>query len=576
MWQPDTDVDTCSCGTQFTMFVRKHHCRLCGNVFCHQCTSSRGLIPSFIQTRLETSTVRLCDKCSTICAETNQSEPITRVLALLPVSISTIAKLKLNKRWHHAVKTLIGVYRKIPLKMPYERFSRLETQLLRSHAHRTGGHSHWDIQTVRALKTPPHPKRISSCAELGCPSSCCPTSELHVVEIMNTFPSTQILREAALCHWIDGYIQHMSFSDHVRLMPHWLRRSMTPSAQKFIVQSILPLCSNMHIAYAFYYECKLYPDQVYRDLSKKMFHMHPYITEHIVATDTLVRYVNHIVDGERFSIKLPAKLPYDPSTTVLAVNDPVQLQTATRPSVITMKTNKDTRYILVKKDDLTKDRLVMHVAHLIERLCDTKCVQYPVFVTPKGGWVQMLPESKTLYELRYGLSSHIYNEFPELVVRCVRRRFIRSAVGACILSYLLGVGDRHLQNMVISKGELAHIDFSYILGYDPKLHMDIRITTPMIQMMGGEHSRDYASFVHGVTEAFHKIRQHTGLWYALMTFLSTNYSLVEIQEHVTRKLMPSVQDARATMRIVDIVKNNSNTWRHNISDITHQIFQMDF
>ena len=91
--------------------------------------------------------------------------------------------------------------------------------------------------------------------------------------------------------------------------------------------------------------------------------------------------------------------------------------------------------------------------------------------------------------------------------------------------------------------------------------MDIRITTPMIQMMGGEHSRDYASFVHGVTEAFHKIRQHTGLWYALMTFLSANYSLVEIQEHVTRKLMPSVQDARATMRIVDIVKNNSNTWR---------------
>ena len=172
----------------------------------------------------------------------------------------------------------------------------------------------------------------------------------------------------------------------------------------------------MHIAYAFYYECKLYPDQVYRDLSKKMLHMHPYITEHIVATDTLVRYVNHIVDGERFSIKLPAKLPYDPSTTVLAVNDPVQLQTATRPSVITMKTNKDTRYILVKKDDLTKDRLVMHVAHLIESLCDTKCVQYPVFVTPKGGWVQMLPEAKTLYELRYELSSHIYNEFPELVV----------------------------------------------------------------------------------------------------------------------------------------------------------------
>ena len=72
------------------------------------------------------------------------------------------------------------------------------------------------------------------------------------------------------------------------------------------------------------------------------------------------------------------------------------------------------------------------------------------------------------------------------------------------------------------------------------------------------------------------MRMHTGLWYALLTYLSDDFSLKEIQEHVMRKLMPSMQQAEATMRIVDIVKNNSNTWRHNFSDLTHQIFQMDF
>ena len=392
---------------------------------------------------------------------------------------------------------------------------------------------------------------------------------------MNTFPSTQILREAALCHWIDSY--HTAYVLLGSCPPHatLAAKKHDPKRQKFIVQSILPLCSNMHIAYAFYYECKLYTDQVYKDLSKKMFHMHPYITEHIVATDTLVRYVNHIVDGERFSIKLPAKLPYDPSTTVLAVNDPVQLQTATRPSVITMKTNKDTRYILVKKDDLTKDRLVMHVAHLIEKLCDTKCVQYPVFVTPKvDGSNAARIQNAVRTQIR---TLQSYLQRVSRTRRAVREEKVyslcRRSVHTFVFARRRGQAPAEYGHF---QGELAHIDFSYILGYDPKLHMDIRITTPMIQMMGGEHSRDYASFVHGVTEAFHKIRQHTGLWYALMTFLSTNYSLVEIQEHVTRKLMPSVQDARATMRIVDIVKNNSNTWRHNISDITHQIFQMDF
>ena len=106
--------------------------------------------------------------------------------------------------------------------------------------------------------------------------------------------------------------------------------------------------------------------------------------------------------------------------------------------------------------------------------------------------------------------------------------------------------------------------------------MNIRVTPPMIIMMGGEHSADYASFVEGVTRAFHQVRRHVGLWYALMTYLTSFFSMSEIQDHVTRKLMPCLEEADATMRIVDIVKHNSNTWRHSVSDLTHQIFQLDF
>lgn len=575
MWQPDTEVQKCTCGTVFSLFVRKHHCRLCGKVFCSECTSSRGNIPSFIQTRMEATSVRLCDTCSNTCSETNKSEPIVRVLALLPIAPRDMRNLSINKRWHHAVSTLLRVYRKLPHKMPYERFSRLENTLLRTHLHRIGGHSHWDVQAVRALKDAPG-KWVCSCAELGCPASCQPTGDLQVVELMNTFPSTQLLREPSVCDWLGSFLSTMSYKDHVRYMPHWLNRSMTPSAQAFILNHIVPKCTIIDIAYAFYYECKLYTDPVYKDLSKKMLHANSIHTKDFVFTDSLVQYVEEIVQGNRFSLRLPARLPYDPHTMVTSVHDPVVMPTASQPSVMLMKTDKGTKYILVKTDNMQKDRLVMLFAHLIEQRCNTKCVQYPVFVTPRGGWVEMLGDAKTLYELKYDLSSHIYNEFPELTVRCVRRKFVRSATGACILSYLLGVGDRHLQNMVICKGEIAHIDFSYILGYDPKLHMDIRITTPMIQMMGGTHSNDYASFVKGITDAFHKMRMHTGLWYALLTYLSDDFSLKEIQEHVMRKLMPSMQQAEATMRIVDIVKNNSNTWRHNFSDLTHQIFQMDF
>ena len=40
MWVPDDKAQTClyGCGKQFSaLFLRKHHCRICGNVFCNDC-----------------------------------------------------------------------------------------------------------------------------------------------------------------------------------------------------------------------------------------------------------------------------------------------------------------------------------------------------------------------------------------------------------------------------------------------------------------------------------------------------------------------------------------------------------
>ena len=504
----------------------------------------------------------MCDECLFKCKRTYESEDIVRALAFIPIPLKDIAKLYLNKKWHHASQIIVKIIRDLPNKMPYERYSRLEKRILETQAIFFRHKPKWTIQYVRATIQPPQDMSLLKAPQ--------------VFELLNTFPSTQLIREESVVQWLHMCFDKMTTTEHVLFMPHWLHRSMTPSTQAFIKQSIIPRCSNVHIAYAFYYECCLYDDPVYDDLKASMLESHPYHKKDIIYTDSLLQYVNQLVLGHRFPVRLPARLPYDPTTMVTAVLDPKQLSTASKPSVIVMKTNNGSKKLLVKNEDLRKDRLVMLFSYFIQRMCDTKVVTYKVFPTKTGGWIEMLPNAKTLYELKWELSSHIHNSFADSTVRCIRKKFIRSAVGACIVSYLLGVGDRHLQNMVISNGEIAHIDFSYLLGHDPKLQMDIRITPPMIIMMGGEHSKDYAFFVRKITDSFHKMRKHTGLWYALFTYLSEQFSLVEIQNHVKRKLMPCLKDAEATMRIVEIVKNNSNTWRHSVSDITHQIFQMDF
>ncbi|CAD6503950.1 BgTH12-05693 [Blumeria graminis f. sp. triticale] len=63
-WQLDTEVSICPlCNTQFSFFLRKHHCRKCGRVVCNSCSPHRIIIPNryIIQPPVEGVTRRLSD-----------------------------------------------------------------------------------------------------------------------------------------------------------------------------------------------------------------------------------------------------------------------------------------------------------------------------------------------------------------------------------------------------------------------------------------------------------------------------------------------------------------------------------
>ncbi|KAF8025937.1 hypothetical protein BT93_F2693 [Corymbia citriodora subsp. variegata] len=65
-WMPDHSCRVCyECDSQFTVFNRRHHCRICGRVFCAKCTANSIPAPSDEQKtgREDWERIRVCNYC---------------------------------------------------------------------------------------------------------------------------------------------------------------------------------------------------------------------------------------------------------------------------------------------------------------------------------------------------------------------------------------------------------------------------------------------------------------------------------------------------------------------------------
>ena len=581
-WVNDLHVDTCyACQATFTLWNRKHHCRMCGRIFCHLCTPYQGSIPSYMQTYPSHDNVRLCKHCHTLCSQSKQSDTLIRILSLVGLDPQDMCRLAcLSRSWKHATSTVMSVYKGIPYKLSHARYSSLERNIMKSRQHTFAGHTCWAIQCAR-INLRLQGKRRYSCRQLMCSQDCCEQLEpRHVLQLLCTFPAVHILQNPRLRDWIRNRFRRLDTDTHVLFMPWWTMLAKT--SKVFATQFLLPVCSDhKRIAYALYFECET-------EISDTLVKLQRLLVARICKgwgaelrqTKRLIQYVDELIQGTRTECPVRPQytipMPYNPEILCTGVGSPKQLTSATKPHVVPLQTSKGSLHILVKHEDVRKDRYAMVVANMLHKLCGVRCVHYDVFCMRRRGWVVMLP-ALTLHSLGNRLSAHIYNTYRDACVQDIRNKFIASTVGACILSFILGVGDRHLQNIVVSRGEIAHIDFSYLLGHDPKLSIDIRITQSMIDMMGGKESPDYQRFLTLVQDAYNQSRKYTQFWFTSMQYMCDIelYTLKDIKEHVCRKLMPGQLESTAATRIVEVVKHGSDSWRHTVSDVTHNLFHLE-
>lgn len=72
VWVPDNEANICMCckKTQFTMLIRRHHCRNCGAVVCGPCSPKKFLLPSGPKPQ------RVCLDCYDSLSATNHNQQV--------------------------------------------------------------------------------------------------------------------------------------------------------------------------------------------------------------------------------------------------------------------------------------------------------------------------------------------------------------------------------------------------------------------------------------------------------------------------------------------------------------------
>ena len=194
-------------------------------------------------------------------------------------------------------------------------------------------------------------------------------------------------------------------------------------------------------------------------------------------------------------------------------------------------------------DDLRQDQLILQMINFMDSLLkkvhlNYEFTSYKVLATSKSdGFVEFVPNSKTIFDILKKYNNVILSYYKEISSNDEKTlskyldSYINSCAGYCVITYILGIGDRHLENLMIdNKGRLFHIDFGYILGKDPKpAPPPIKLCQEMVEVMGGKGSSRYEEFKQKCVNAYWVLRENARV-IVNMFYLMIDSGIPELNE----------------------------------------------
>lgn len=298
---------------------------------------------------------------------------------------------------------------------------------------------------------------------------------------------------------------------------------------------------------------------------------------------------------------LPILYPLDFNYNITKIIETKRLKSNTAPLLVSFEiSNKtETKYVkmIVKHDSkLRKERIVSCLMSLLqfklqERAEKGKIDKFEtiptyeiIMLTSDLGIIEFVENSITLrminYDLGTTLQNYVMRKNKSGVVDTITNRFMQSLAISSSMSYILGLGDRHLDNIMINeKGQIFHIDYGYIME-NPITSIlgspNIKVTSDMIDMLGGlnKDSEYYQKFKNYVIKVYDIMRLHKNIIVNYYEILGNEKFLNwdTFRSKLENRFMDGLKCEDIEITLVKEIET-SNSFANTFSDFIHNTKQ---